>query len=191
MTSANLNKTADKSGGNVSTMSKSRLDAATNRTGGKRKKTASQSIMQSQIDETLRDVNDKVKDIVNSLRETKKALVKDYAEHDKKNIITDFHQQEIKKMHDKKMSKLNEPIKARKTANKTIKDELQEHLENYPQKKNEIPGLQRQEEKKHNVIFLNSVVHMLKIHNDPIVASQKSLGEVLSRAKKIKQQFDE
>ena len=78
---ANLNKTVDQSV--ISTNNKSavsRLDAVTNRTGGKKKKTASQSIMQSQIDETLRDVNDKVKDIVNSLRETKKALAKDYSD---------------------------------------------------------------------------------------------------------------
>lgn len=77
---ANLNQTVDQSVISTNNKSASRIDAATNRTGGKKKKTASQSIMQSQIDETLRDVNDKVKDIVNSLRETKKALAKDYSD---------------------------------------------------------------------------------------------------------------
>ena len=72
---------------------------------------------------------------------------------------------------------LYRPVKTRQDAKKIIRQELEEHLANYPQNAHELPGLRRKKDKEHDITFLKNVVQALQIKDDPISIAAGQIKE--------------
>ena len=75
------------------------------------------------------------------------------------------------------MKHLMHPVKTRQKAKKTIKQELDDHIANYPQSAKELPGMRRKKDREHDIVFLKNVVQALKIKDDPIQIATKEIKE--------------
>mmetsp|Transcript_31538 Transcript_31538/g.41762 ORF Transcript_31538/g.41762 Transcript_31538/m.41762 type:complete len:296 (+) Transcript_31538:1183-2070(+) len=138
---------------------------------------AAQAKYNNFINDQLKDVSDKVKEVVSQLNLVKDELAIDYELNDKRT-----EQSKMEAIKNKQVLKhLMNPVKVRQAAKKKIKKELDDHLANYPQNAHELPGMRRKKEKEHNINFLKDVVTALKIKDDPIKIAQKEIRDTASK----------
>ena len=129
------------------------------------------------INDSLKDVSDKVKEVISTLNQIKEELHVDY----ELNEGRARQQKEEEAKSRQVMKHLMNPVKVRQRAKLTIKQELDDHLANYPQNAHELPGMRRKKEREHNIEFLKNVVTALKVKDDPIQIAQKEVKDEASK----------